>query len=203
MPSSATAARTALLLLGLGACGPGDRPPAPADTAAAAAADTTSVRLALDDGTTLVLRDQLDEESWLRHADDGDLPGTRFRGVRLSLFEGTSYLLVHRGAGRQTRVDARPVPSPAGSRLAVASSDLVAGHDPTSLTILRVEGDTLVPEFRLEPERWGPSDPAWIGEDTLAFTQQWVVDEEPGRTDPRPARVVRSGMSWTLVETAP
>jgi hypothetical protein len=44
---------------------------------------------------------------------------------------------------------------------------------------------------------WGPTAPRWRGADTIAFTMQHVTDE-PGRTRPEPALLVREGGTWRV-----
>ena len=129
---------------------------------------------------------------------DGRIARTPFHGVRVSFYEGRAYLLVHERTARQSRLDAPPVPSPSGRRLAVPSFDLEAQFDPNALTVLEVEDDSVRTAFRVEPSRWGTDSVAWRGEDTLLVVQRWVTEQGPGHYERREALVVRQGAAWAL-----
>jgi hypothetical protein len=129
---------------------------------------------------------------------DGRIPGTPYHGVALSYFEGRGYLLVHERTAKQSRLDARPVASPAGGWLATASFDLEAGFDANAVEILRPVRDTVESAWRIDPVRWGPDSVAWRSEDTLLVVQRWATDSGPGRYERREARVVRRGTAWAL-----
>jgi hypothetical protein len=129
---------------------------------------------------------------------DGRVPGTAFHGVRMDYFEGRAYLLVHERTAKQSRLDARPLPSPSATWLATASLDLEAGFDANALEIVEPVDDTVRTVFRADPARWGPDSLAWHGDDTLLVMQRWVTDSGPGRYERREARVVRSEGRWRL-----
>jgi len=129
---------------------------------------------------------------------DGRIAGTPFHGVALSYFEGRAYLLVHERTAKQSRVDARPLPSPSGRWLATASFDLEAGFDPNALAILRADDDTVVTAWSIQPSRWGPDTTRWRGDDTLLVVQRWATDSGPGHYERREARVVRRASGWSL-----
>ena len=129
---------------------------------------------------------------------DGRVARSPFHGVALSYFEGRAYLLVHERTARQSRVDARPLPSPSGRWLATASLDLEAGFDPNALVILQATGDTVVTVWSITPARWGPDSMAWRGDDTLLVVQRWVTDSGPGHYARREARVARNVSGWLL-----
>ena len=148
--------------------------------------------------TALLLDDTTEGDAYRLLRYDGRLPGTLFHGVRVGLYEGRSYLLVHERTARQLPVDARPVPSPTGAWLATASFDLEAQFDPNALAILAPEGDSARSVFRVEPSRWGPDSIAWRGDDTLVVVQRWVTDSGPGHYERREGKVVRQDGAWRL-----
>ncbi|MDF1505834.1 hypothetical protein PYV61_22975 [Roseisolibacter sp. H3M3-2] len=162
--------------------------------------DGLALTIRPDSSAPVVLVDDTTSEGfdYVRHEYAGRLAGTSFHVVALSHYEGSGWLLVHARTGRRVGVDARPVVSPDGARLATASMDLVAEFDPTRLAVLRLDGDSAVVEWSHEPGRWGPSDVRWVGADTLAFVAHHV-----GPGDPEPVRrsaglVVRAGGRWRL-----
>ncbi|MFN8583573.1 MAG: hypothetical protein U0163_21670 [Gemmatimonadaceae bacterium] len=148
-------------------------------------------------GDVRLANDTAGSDNWLLYEFDRHLDRAPFYGVRLQFFEGQGYLLVHDSTGRQTRVDAQPVVSPDGHRVATASMDLVAAFDPTRLFVGAIVGDTMQTEFELEPTDWGPDSLAWSGADTVRFVQRWVTAEPGAYRDVR-AKLVRSRSGWQL-----
>lgn len=157
------------------------------------------VVITLADGRTLILADDTTQgDSYVRHTYRGRVRGMPFQLVQQGYFEGQSYLLVHDTTGGKIRVDAPPVVSPDGRRFVTASMDLEAAFDPTRLMVWRIEGDTAITEFSLEPDEWGPSAPRWRGADTVEFTAN-LQTTEPGRTRPVAGRLARNGEAWSLL----
>jgi hypothetical protein len=109
----------------------------------------------------------------------------------MTFYEGHGYLLVHDSTGRHTALDRKPEIAPGGARLATANSDLWAQFDANRIAISRVAGDTVVAEWQVTPTSWGPSNPHWVGDDTIRFTQEWSTTQ-PDSFIVRTAFLVRS-----------
>lgn len=135
-------------------------------------------------------------EDYRIHRYEGRLEGTPFHAVHLSFFESPGYLLVHETTGRTCSVDARPVASPSGRRLAVASFDLEAMMSPNVLTLLEVSGDSLLTIWTEEPDDWGPQKLAWIDDDTLELTRVFATDRGPGEYDRVRVRLAHGFSGW-------
>jgi hypothetical protein len=148
--------------------------------------------------SALLVDDTTDGEDYRILRYDGRVAGTPFHGVMMGYVEGRAYLLVHERTAKQSRLDARPRPSPSARWLATASLDLEAGFDANALEIVEPVDDTVRTVFRADPARWGPDSLAWRGDDTLLVVQRWVTDSGPGHYERREARVVRMGERWTL-----
>jgi hypothetical protein len=156
------------------------------------------VVIELAGGRTVILADDTTaSDTYVRYDYRGRVPGIPFHLVHESFIEGQAYRLVHDTTGRLMRLDAPPVVSPDRHRFVTASMDLVAAFDPTRLGVWRIEGDTAIAEWLVEPDAWGPSEVRWLGPDTVAFTAN-VPLAQPGQTRPVAALLVRSGSAWVL-----
>jgi hypothetical protein len=153
-------------------------------------------------GRVLFVDDTTRPDGWRRHAYDGPIGTTPFHGVRVSWPEARGYTLVNPRTGAQARLQARPLASPRGTRLATASLDLEAGFDPNALAILHPDGDTVAVAWETAPDQWGPDSIDWRGEDTLHVVQRWVTGT-PGTYERREALVVRRDGAWTLEQGPP
>ncbi|MBL8985275.1 MAG: hypothetical protein JNJ80_03325 [Gemmatimonadetes bacterium] len=180
---------------------------APADTGEAAALAAAGGR-ASRTGPTLTIRlpggappvvladDSTEGESYRSFRYHGPLTGTPFHLIRVGYYEGGSWMLIHESTGRQRPLDGRPVVAPGGIRLAAGNFDLEAAFEPNMVEVLRIDGDSLVSEWRVDPADWGPDSLAWVG-DTLTLVQQWR--ETAGQYRPVRVRVARGSSGWSEV----
>src|SRR6185312_10278978 len=122
------------------------------------------------------------------------------------LYEGSSFLLIDSGTGRQTRLNGMPAFSPDGREFLVAPYDLESDAGLNDIEIWRRDGDGAVLEWAHAAGASGEHLSAppiikvtgWKGDRiTLAF--------ETGLETPRRwnGSLVRAGTSWTLVVNAP
>jgi len=123
--------------------------------------------------------------------------------VEVQYYEGRSFLLINERTGRRTVVAGEPSISPDSSRIATTSVDLEAEYDPTEIAVWRVEADSLVLEWRLDPRTvvthadsaWGPADADWITATEIHVTKQHGFGRRGGTA------VVRLGAAgWMLVD---
>lgn len=113
----------------------------------------------------------------------GFIPELSSHLVEVGFYEGGSYGLVSAETTDQTFVQGIPVVSPTRSRFVTASVDLEAGYAPSSLQVWLIFPDGPRLEWGLDGgDRWGASDPEWIGEDQLEFTLHRRTDD-PGEND--------------------
>ncbi len=178
---------------------------APSDTGEAAALAAAGGRVSRT-GPTLTIRlpggapqvvladDSTEGESYRSFRYHGPLAGAPFHLIRVGYYEGGSWLLIHETTGRQRPLDGRPVVGPGGIRLAAGNFDLEAAFEPNMVEILRIDGDSLVSEWRVDPADWGPDSLAWVG-DTVTLVQQWR-DSGAGQYRPVRVRLARGPSGW-------
>ena len=122
------------------------------------------------------------------------------------LYEGSSFLLIDSGTGRQTRLNGMPVFSPDGREFLVAPYDLESDVGPNDLEIWRRDGDGAVLEWA---HAAAPSD---VEETTPPIIT--VTDWRDGRIalsfqspSGPPSRwqgsLTRSAEGWSLIVNAP
>jgi hypothetical protein len=159
----------------------------------------TGLILQLRNGRRVTLLDDTSAgDAYVVYRSMGHLDRVPFFLVHESLTKGHAYRLVHDSTGRQVAIDARPVVSPDGRRVATASMDPVAAFDRTRLTIARISGDSAVIEWSQEPTVWGPSDVRWCrGSDTLVFTMNWTISRPEGRRK-EDAMLAHSQGRWVM-----
>lgn len=113
--------------------------------------------------------------------------------------EGNQVLLVHAATGKRVWVDAIPVVSPDGNRLAVASADLAVGYNFNRLTIFAASGDSLVVDWLVEPQDWGPSAAAWLSDSTIAVERIVFDSTGLGETIGDPILAIQQDQGWGLM----
>lgn len=122
------------------------------------------------------------------------------------LYEGSSFLLIDGGTGRQTRLNGMPVFSPDGRQFVVAPYDLESDVGPNDLEIWRRDGDGAVLEWAhpvTSPDNDLAAPPAITVTDwqadriTLSFE---ALSDPPRRWQ---GSLVRTGATWNLVVNAP
>lgn len=157
----------------------------------------TTLRIATEGGLVALDDDPDDSsDSYTIHTYEGRLEATPFHAIHVSWYESAGYLLVHAETGRQIPLEARPLVSPAGDRLAVAAFDLEARMGPNLVAIHALDGDSLREEWRVEPLDWGPEARAWLDDATFAFTRLVVTGRGAGDYDRVPSLVRRMGSEW-------
>ena len=122
------------------------------------------------------------------------------------LYEGSSFLLIDNGTGRQVRLNGMPAFSPDGRQFLVAPYDLESDVGPNDLELWRRDGDGAVLEWAHTAGSLDEDQPApaaitvtgWQG-DSIALAFETPSDP------PRRWRgsLVRTGASWNLVVNAP
>lgn len=113
--------------------------------------------------------------------------------------EGNGVLLVNARTGRLVSVDDLPVPSPDAAYLAVASLDLEAMYNPNRVSVYRAAGDSLILEWALEPDGWGPGEPVWSGARLLVPRVEIQRDAGYREIVTDTIVVERRGTSWTVI----
>jgi hypothetical protein len=164
-------------------------------------------------GDTLVLRLAGPDSVVLTSAPPGeeiDAPGYHLVGMLESghfvvhgqWYEGDFYLLVNRASGEEQAIWARPVVSPEGERILVASADLDAGYNPNGFQIWRVAGSRVSLEWSFEPDTWAPVSAEWADEGSVRFAREAWCENRSGicRT---PALLEQRAGRWAVRDTGP
>lgn len=139
----------------------------------------------------------------------GVLPGTRYAVVSRGYYEGGDYILANLVSGDTASVDQLPVLSPDRRHIVIASMDFEAGYHPNVLEVWQLGVGRPVRGFRMTtgemdpPSGWAPSNPRWVGADTIVFTQNVLIEDEVGRYLELPARLVRTADGWALQTRGP
>lgn len=175
----------------------------PASLDSAATVVDSTVTLRLKGGRMIVLvSNPYAEGSSRRYTFDHHLPHTPFFGVDVSYYEAIHYLLFHDSTGNRITLDAKPVESPSGKQLLVMSAGLETDDRANAISVFRVDGDSLIEEWTEAPTEWGPTEPAWSGEDTIHFIRVWPREQR--RALPRSlAILVRHGPEWVVEGVVP
>lgn len=188
------------------------------DSASVTAADTVpdvgprplgSVTIRLADGRSRRFVDHGEEETIIRHRDDGRLPRVPIHVVFREMWEAWDYVLVDLRTGDSVVVPASPDPSPTGRRLAVTSMDFQNGFAPTIVEVWRVDADSIRLEWREKtgesfPDNtgWGVSEWRWLDDSSAAIVRT-VPRGEDGPHTSAPARIERRDGRWRLVTPVP
>lgn len=121
--------------------------------------------------------------------------------VEATFYEGGEFRVYHDATGQEVTLAGPPIPSPDGTRFAVASVDLHAGYDPNVLEVWRATPRGLTREYAVDGgDAWGPADVAWDGFERLRFVEERVSDrmgdgEDTVRT---PASLVHVDGRWAV-----
>ena len=119
--------------------------------------------------------------------------------VEVTFYEGGEYRVFHDRTGQEVTLAGAPIPSPDGTRFAVASVDLHAGYDPNVLEVWRVTPAGMTREYAIDGgDRWGPADVSWDGFARLRFVQERLADSVDGGEDTvrTPSSLVRVEGRW-------
>jgi len=203
---------SALLPVLLAACpAPRDQPAADSTSPAVAVACTPDTATVVDSTLRIPLKNCGTSEfvstpnapeagQWFTYV--GHLERVPFHAVQARYYEAVGVFLVHDSTGRRIGVYEVPAVSPSGRLLAIASLDLHQIVRDNSIVIARVDGDSIVEEWKVAPQDWGPKDASWSGEDTVLFTRVWGIGER--RSVPEsPAMVVRTATGWVVQGEVP
>lgn len=124
------------------------------------------------------------------------LPAIDAHLVEVQLYEGGGHLLVSRRTGRLTSLDAPPILAPDRSRFVTASYDTEAGYDPNRIQIRKLDADSAVLEWEMEPIMWGPTDPQWLDDSTLTIVRQPALGHPDSTQLARPLLLRRRAGAW-------
>jgi hypothetical protein len=92
--------------------------------------------------------------------------------VKLSYYEGGSWILVDARTTGQTQLIGPPVVSPRRTRFAAASLDLLAGYNPNGVQVWRLGEEAPRLEWGIDGgNQWGAAALKWVSEDALDFTR--------------------------------
>ncbi|MFO7892179.1 MAG: hypothetical protein R6U63_00475 [Longimicrobiales bacterium] len=157
-----------------------------------------TLTIALSDAGERVLVDHGARAETVLYTYGGHLARVGYHVVQIHYYEGGEHLLIDDETGEETRVAARPVVSPDGRRMVIASFGGMAGYVPDLLQVRRVTPDGLDVEWEVRPDDWGAADPRWVDSTTVRFTKRSIC--EPGRTCEDPAVLRLEGGEWTIVD---
>jgi len=160
------------------------------------------IRIPLKNGGEVRLVGNPSAEMETRYTYGGHLARAPLHGVNVQYYELLQYLLFEDSTGRRITLDDRPTESPSGARLLVASYGLESDSRRNSLSVMQVEGDSLVTEYEEGSQQWGPKDPVWVGEDTIRFLRVWAREERKAQAQ-TPAHLIHVGPNWVLQGVVP
>jgi len=149
---------------------------------------------------------QADEKNCVGYALMAAVPRSHAWVAQQFLYEGSSFLLIDSGTGRQTRLNAMPAFSPDGRQFLVAPYDLDSDVGPNDLEIWRRDGDGAVLEWAHAaalPEPQGSPPPVikvtgWQN-DHIALSFESAFD--PSRR--WLGSLTRAGSAWSLIVNPP
>lgn len=134
---------------------------------------------------------------YLRHLTDIDA-----HVVYEQMYEGHAFALVHGTYGWSAVLDDAPLLSPDRTRLLTASHDTEAGYVANRARIFRITPDSLVLEWEIAPERWGPEDAHWVDDRTVRLQRVPAVGQADSATLAGPMVVRLVSGRWTTDSTA-
>jgi hypothetical protein len=147
-------------------------PAALAALAGRARRDSTGLHLSTSNGGEVLLTDRTDDsesgDEFIRYGLVAWHPELNTYEVAVGYYEGGATLLIDGRSGHRTKIWATPLESPDRRRLIAASMDMEATFDPNGFQIWRTDGDTLALEWQRETTDWGPTNPRWINDSTMA-----------------------------------
>jgi hypothetical protein len=133
--------------------------------------------LKLDNGQTVSLP-QWDKEKEMGHNLEHYFPRQNYYLVHVPFTEGNVWLLVNKKNGFKKYICGLPYFSPDGQSAITASYDLEAGYNFNGMEYLKVQGDSLAEEWRLDiGNNWGPSEIKWVDK-TTALVKRRTFEEE-------------------------
>ncbi len=145
------------------------------------------------------------------HQDGGDYVDFRYAGyvprLYVHVIDGTGYedhgvLLLRQGSGTVYYGLGDPVVAPDSVHFLMSGANSAEGEGRSRLEVWRVERDTLVREFVLEPEGWSPSSARWIDSSHVELWRVWDTDDNAGADSGR-MQVVRTGPGWDTIPASP
>jgi hypothetical protein len=138
----------------------------------------STITLALADGQTLELprwEHNTDEGEHTSYAFEHYFPEAGFFLLRAQFSEGNCWLLVHRQSGRKTYISGLPHFSPDGRSLITRNLDLEAGYSFNGLAYYTLLQDSLVLNWELEINNWGPRNMKWLSDSSLLIEKSYWV----------------------------
>lgn len=133
--------------------------------------------LKLDNGKTVSLP-QWDKEKEMGHNLEHFFPRQNYYLVHVPFTEGNTWLLVNKKNGFKKYICGLPYFSPDGQSAITASYDLEAGYNFNGMEYLKVQGDSLAEEWRLEiGNNWGPLEIKWSGNSTVLVKRRTFEEE--------------------------
>ncbi len=91
---------------------------------------------------------------------------------------GNSYLLMDADNGEVTYLWGRPYFSPKGLHMAVINNDQKIQYGANGIQLFMVSRDSLELLWELGLDNWGPSELAWLTEDTLMLRREYLAPNE-------------------------
>jgi len=146
---------------------------------------------------------QADADNCVGYALMASLPRSHAWVAQQFLYEGSSFLLIDSGTGRQVRLNGMPVFSPDGREFLVAPYDLESDVGPNDLELWRRDGDGAVLEWAHAAGSFGSPPPlievtGWQ-DDGIALSFESAFD--PSRR--WPGSLTRTGAGWSLIVNTP
>ena len=147
--------------------------------------------------------DELNANTFRKYSFKRNYKKTGYILLREQFYEGYRYVLVSRKTGKGFEIDNVPVLSPDRKRLVTSSKDLVAKYNPNAIKIYKISPENLKLEWSWEPKDWGPSEPSWTDDGTVALRKVYVSTATMKEDVSNRLRIIQKNGGWTLWEEVP
>lgn len=126
-------------------------------------------------------------DTYVTHRAATSLPGLDWVIVQSGYYEGGGQELISLSSGAMLQFDGfqDPILSPDRKRLLIYSQDMVAGYSSNYISIYQIDQNQMQLEIELsgDPDEqhkdaWGPSNPRWINDSTVAFDEDRYVNND-------------------------
>jgi len=104
------------------------------------------------------------------------MPGINHHLVRVQYPEGNSYLLVNARNGKKAELIGLPYVSPSKKYIIAINQDLIAGHSPNAIQLLKIENDSLAHQFTLDVKGWGPEKIKWLSDSSFIVQKKTAIE---------------------------
>jgi len=130
-------------------------------------------------GKEHVFQDNRNEgDYYVNYLASSRLPGLDWLIVSIGFYEGGGKSLISLNSGELFQFDGHPDPilSPDSQRVLIYSQDMVAGYTSNYIAVYKIDQNMMQLEVEFsgdgnEKDSWGPDNPRWLNNETLAYDE--------------------------------